>query len=118
MAADENVDAMNQPLPPSPSDPSFISALSPSFSEKGSEDETADGDQKRILEENTAELKVEKTAPAIPQTAGLGLAVPCELLDWSRGADLGDNLERWVAVLLCAVFSVAWMLLTSAWFLN
>jgi hypothetical protein len=109
-SVDETVDAMNQPLPPSPFDPCFISAFSPWFSETESEDETADEDQKRILEQNNAEMKVQKTAPALPQS--VRPVVRPVVRTWERIP------ERWVAVLLCAVFSVAWMLLTSAWFLD
>jgi hypothetical protein len=117
-AVDETVDAMNQPLPPSPSDPCFISALSPSFSETEGEDETADRGQQRLLEEKDAEMTVQKTAPAVSQTVRLVLQPLVN--SWIRAvARTWESIpERWVAVLLCAVFSVAWMLLTSAWFLD
>jgi hypothetical protein len=117
-AADENVDAVNQPLPPSPSDPCFISALLPWFSETESEDETADRGQQRLLEEKDAEMTVQKTAPAVPQTVRLVLQPLVNSCIRAVARTWESTHERWVAVLLCAVFSVAWMLLTSAWSLD
>lgn len=103
--ADEHVDAMNQPLPPSPSDPYFISAFSPWFSETESEEETAHRGPQRFLEESNAELKVHKTAPVVPQTVRLVLQ---PLVDsW-----IGAVVRTWesipelrAAVLFCAVFA-------------
>lgn len=115
---DENVDAINQPLPPSPSDPYIASTLSYWFSGTEIEDETADGGQQRLFEESNAELKVQKTTPAVLQTSQLVLQplvkswISAVVRTWERIPELR------VAVLFCAVFVAVWMLLTRAWFLD
>ncbi len=113
--ADENVGAINQSLPPSPSDPYFISALSTWFIETESEADTAGEEQKRILEEKNSELKFQKTAPAAPQTVRLVLQslvnywIGAVLRTWERFPELR------VAVLFWGGFGVAWILLMKAW---
>jgi hypothetical protein len=113
--AEENVHAMNQPLPPSPSSPSFIAALSSWFRETESEGETSEDDQKR-LEENNAELKVRKRVPAVP-----GAFVPvlqsfviCWIgfVVWTLVKVPGLRISFYL------VFGVAWMILVKHWFFD